>query len=656
VTDGESEGAAITVGTTRVSLRRLKETSLAVMRALGDGEARSTVEIAARAGLPVKTVYHAVNRLWYSHRLLRSRKRCGVVELSGCAYARRPDYRYLVRLEEERFRVWKGAEYFADIAFRQRALHGVRRSKRTGLILRLLAEKGALSFRDLVSEVRLPERKLSTTLNELCKTRRILRTQSRPVLYRVREGDEKVATFGGREFFAHQKQRGRSKTQRILRWVARNLKDRAMFTTEIREQLNREGLEVRQAHIMSALKPCESKTIYIRGYQMANAQTPFQRGYAITALNPALPADKALDDAIQKTERLLKDQPTRSPVLDAAQKCYMIITDLSKRKDIASSLYVMGKLGLTQHTLEKVLMKTLDLYPDILRVSIFGDENGHYGYPHFYNRKMITQEDLQAAMRAKEHYWAKVKKSDDRKGHALEGVVWRMLEICEKARFMRQKHRQTARSTEMHPYRHTVHLIHPVRNRMKNAELDGVWQGDRRKRLGGTESVLNMLESKYTLIHRDDLTDFIEKVKWSKEFGADAQNDLRVIKNDVVLWLVGEAIDDKATIQVGSDMLSVAQYAARLAIKFIKVTDLNKRLSERGWKKASVRAICKIAKDANQAMAIVDDIWKHPETAKEIITSYTQKNHSILEQERLLDSRIRTKRLSKTIFDVDDLT
>ena len=120
--------------------------------------------------------------------------------------------------------------------------------------------------------------------------------------------------------------------------------------------------------------------------------------------------------------------------------------------------------------------------------------------------------------------------------------------------------------------------------------------------------------------------------------------------------LVGEAIDDKATIQVGSDMLSVAQYAARLAIKFIKVSDLNKRLSERGWKKASVKAISKIAKDANQAMAIVDDIWKHPETAKEITTSYAQKNHSILEQERLLNSRIRTKRLSKTIFDVDDLT
>ena len=66
---GEPDGAAITVGTTRVSLRGLKETSLAVIRSLADGEARSTVEIAARSGLPVKTVYHAVNRLWYTHRL-----------------------------------------------------------------------------------------------------------------------------------------------------------------------------------------------------------------------------------------------------------------------------------------------------------------------------------------------------------------------------------------------------------------------------------------------------------------------------------------------------------------------------------------------------------------------------------------------------------
>lgn len=340
-------------------------------------------------------------------------------------------------------------------------------------------------------------------------------------------------------------------------------------------------------------------------------------------------------------------------MLDAAQKCYMIITDLSKRKDIASSLYIMGKLRLTQHQLERVLRKTLELYPDIGRASIFGDEQGNFGYPHYYNKKAISQEDLQAAVKEKENYWAKVKRSDDRKGHALEGVAWKMLERSAGAHFITQEHRQTGRSTEMQPYRHTVHLIRPVRQRQRNAELDGVWQSQDRTPLGDTEKVLNILEAKYTLITRDDLLDYLDKVRWSKEYGADAQNNQRIIKNDIVLWMVGEAIDNRAAIQVGSDLLTVASYASCLGIKFIKVSDLNKKLVERGWKHASIKAICRIAKDANEAMQILDEIWRHPQEAKETLAKYAQRNQAILEEERMLDSRIK-KRYSKTILDIED--
>jgi len=650
----EAAGDALIVGTTRVSVRRLKETSLAVMRALADGAAHSTAEIAQRTRLPVKTVYHAVNRLWYSHRLLRSRRSCGRVELPGCTYRLRPDYRWMIRLDPGAYRIWRGAEYFADTALPEPRLRGVKRSKRTGVILRLLSEKGALSFRQIVDALRLPDRKTSKTLNALCKTHRIIRTRQRPVLYRIRESDEKVVRFQGKEFFAYERRKGKSKNRQILGWVLRNLKDRAMFTVDIRQRLRREGLEVPQSHIMSALKPFDLKTIYVRGYQTANAQAPFQRGYAITALNPTLTQDEAIEDAIRKTDRLLKDQPTKSPVLDAAQKAYAVVTDLSNRKDIASSLYVMSRLRLTQHQLERALGKTLELYPDIARVSIFGDEQGNFGYPHYYNRKAISPEDLQAAVKAKENYWAKVKRSDDRKGHALEGVVWKMLEKLIGARFITQQHRQTGRSTEMHPYRHTIHLIRPVRGRQKNAELDGVWESRDRTKLGDIEGVRNILETKYTLIHRDDLVDFVDKVKWSKEYGADDKDNQRIIKNGIVLWMVGGTID-KGTIEVGDDTLSVAAYARRLGINFIKISDFNKKLNDCGWKKASIKTICKVAKDANEAMQILDEIWRHPQQAKETIAKYAQRNQAILEQERLLDSRIK-RRHSKTILDLDDLT
>lgn len=217
------------------------------MRALADGKAHSTVDIAERTRLPVKTVYHAVNRLRYSHRLLRSRRSCGRVDVPGCAYRLRPDYRFLIRLEPGAYRIWRGEEYFADTALPGPRLHGVKRSKRTGLILRLLSEKEALSFRQIVDTLHLPERKTSKTLNILCKTHRIIRTRQRPVMYHVKENNEKIVRIGGREFFAYERWRGKSKNQQILGWVLRNLKNRAMFTVDIRRRLGREGLEVPQS-------------------------------------------------------------------------------------------------------------------------------------------------------------------------------------------------------------------------------------------------------------------------------------------------------------------------------------------------------------------------------------------------------------------------
>jgi len=53
-------------------------------------------------------------------------------------------------------------------------------------------------------------------------------------------------------------------------------------------------------------------------------------------------------------------------------------------------------------------------------------------------------------------------------------------------------------------------------------------------------------------------------------------------------------------------------------------------------------------------MQILDEIWKHPKRAKEILAKYSEQNRSILEQERMLDARMKKSRLSKTILDVDE--
>jgi hypothetical protein len=309
----------------------------------------------------------------------------------------------------------------------------------------------------------------------------------------------------------------------------------------------------------------------------------------------------------------------------------------------------MNELACTRHQLELGIKKAMELYPNIKRVSIFGDENGDYGYPHFYNERVLAEPDLTAAVKAKEQYLMKVKSSDERKGHALEGVVWWSLDKFRGARFLPQKHRTEG----MHPFRHTLHLIKPVRKRKKSAEIDGVWQSREPGTLCAHEKVTNVVEAKFALVRREDLEDFVEKVRWSKEFGANDRHG-RVIKNGVVLWVAGAAIDNKATIPVGNEYLTVAQYAARLAIKFIPTSEINAQLQKRGWEKASANAICKVAKDANEAMQILDEIWKHPDRAKDILSKYREQNKSILEQERMLEARIKKARLSKTILDVDE--
>ena len=53
-------------------------------------------------------------------------------------------------------------------------------------------------------------------------------------------------------------------------------------------------------------------------------------------------------------------------------------------------------------------------------------------------------------------------------------------------------------------------------------------------------------------------------------------------------------------------------------------------------------------------MDILDQIWAHPKEAKGIISKHTEQNKSILEQERMLELRMKKTRLSKTILDIDE--
>ena len=628
----------------------LGATSCAVLKILESGEPRSTVQLALASGLPVKTVYHALYRLWYMGRLLRSSKSAGRVQLPDCGYSDRPDYRYLLRRDDENGRIVRGIQYVADAeiahVFRSKPA-GVMRNSTIGRIMAALSDHSPISFRQLAQELSIRETKLSSALYDLYRTRRIVHSEKRPIRYAI------MTSPIGKGFVAYKRHEGKSKRQRILEWISKNLQNKAVFTVDLRQALLREGVELSQSQIMDTLREREwaqnGAAVYVRGYQQGHRQSPFAKGYAITALDNTGPMDTALAEAVERTERLLKNQPTKSPVLDNAQKTYHIITDLSLRKDIASTYYVQDRLGVNGHRLERVLEKTMELYPNIKKVSVFGNELGDYGYPHYYNTDHITKEHLAAAVKAKESYIIREKSGDHRRGHSLEGVIWRFLERALSARFLQQKHRTDG----MHPYRHTIHLIRPIGQRKRNAELDGVWLSKETDMLGEEQQVTNILEVKYSLISKQDFEDYIEKVRWSKEYGADSK-DTRIIKNGVILWLAGEIIDNTATIRVGNELLTVAAYARRLGIKFLKISDINHKLQQHGWTKASIKTICRVAKDADEAMQIFDQIWKAPTKAKDILGSYAERNRPILEKERILEDLNRKHRLGKTIFDTHE--
>jgi hypothetical protein len=469
-------------------------------------------------------------------------------------------------------------------------------------------------------------------------------------LWKPRTNGETSCFVNGEAFIEHKPRPSKSLSQSIIEYVREYLHDRAAFTTGLRTKLEeRLGTSIRQSMVMYVLGRYRHREVYVRGYQSADKMTPFEQGFAVTWIDPHLPREQALAEAKERTDKLLQDEQTTSPLFQRVHSIYDIVTDASLKRDIAGQIYVMSEVGCSRHQLELALKKTMEFYPSIKRVSIFGDEQGNYGYPHYYNEKILSHDDLDAAVRAKQQYLMKVKKCDERKGHALEGVVWWSLEKFRRARFLPQRHRTEG----MHPYRHTLHLIKPVRRRKKSAEIDGVWESREPALLCNNEEVTNLIEVKFNLIRRDDVEDLLDIARFSKEFGADDRHG-RVIRNGVVLWMAGAAIDNRASILVGNEYLTIASFAARLGIKFIPISQINEQLQHHGWEKASVKAICRKAKDAHEAMEMLDQIWAHPEKAKEIIAKYAEQNKSILEQERMLEARMKKTRLSKTILDIDE--
>jgi hypothetical protein len=147
-----------------------------------------------------------------------------------------------------------------------------------------------------------------------------------------------------------------------------------------------------------------------------------------------------------------------------------------------------------------------------------------------------------------------------------------------------------------------------------------------------------VLECKYGLIHRRDVDDFLEVLRWSKEFGVDTPEG-RMVKQGIVGVFAGTTFDpnEKVTLRDGS-RVSLAAYAGRLNVHLLKASDFNGKLRERGCApNVSVQRICRLARDEGEVRMALDAIWRSPDGAEETLSGMAARNQELYEFERMLE-------------------
>jgi len=413
-----------------------------------------------------------------------------------------------------------------------------------------------------------------------------------------------------------------SKARAILDFLKKN-KDRAFFSREIAEALKDRGVEVRD--VMSNVRRFERKgLVYVRGYKTDDRQTPFKEGYLITWLDPDKPRQQAIEEAIRKTDRVLADRASTSPFMERIHRIRDIVLEHSALKEIVSFSYIRNKLGCTEHEAEVAVGRVLQLYPDIREVKLFNN------YRYYYHAS-LSDEDLSAAIEMKKNYIRITKGRANRIGHNWEAVAeWFIDKFTTGAKFWTQNHRNKG----MDPRRITLRLLKSVGGRRRTAEVDRVWEVT-----PGVFAppIIYVLSCKWGLVTKKHVDDFLEVLRWSKEFGVDTP-DGRKVKQGVIGVFAASAFDPKEKVRLKDEtVISLASYAARMNIQLLKAADFNQRLRERGCPvKVTVQKICKVARNEDEVREILNAVWKSPERAEEILAEVMERNKDIYDFERIL--------------------
>jgi hypothetical protein len=413
----------------------------------------------------------------------------------------------------------------------------------------------------------------------------------------------------------------RSKARMVLEYLKEN-SEKAFFSKEIADTLKESG--VRISDVMSNARRYERQgRVYVRGYRAHDRQTPFKEGYLLTWIDPNLPREDAITQAVQRTDRALEGRAATSPTIERVYRIRDMIFAATKTRDILAQSYLAHELGCSDHELETSTRRTLQLYPELKELKLFNN------YRYFYHASM-PPEDLKAAIAMKENYIRIEKGRDNRVGHNWEAAVeWFVDKFTTGASFRDQPHRTAG----MDARRITLHLIRSVGGRRLNAEVDRVWTVTPGLFSPPTTYVL---ECKWGLVRKRDVDDFLNVLRWSKDYGVDTP-DGRQLKQGVTGVFAGTAFKPDENVLVNGQPISLTTYANRLNISLLKAADFNEKLHEQGCKRdLSIQKICSAARDENEVRELLERIWQHPTQAANILAEVLGKNEELYRFERML--------------------
>jgi len=517
-----------------------------------------------------------------------------------------------------------------------------------GEVLGLLSDCTPRSFSDIVKETGLGRKAVEGALYRLWREGRILRTEKplmeaqrifkgrggvthnlrRYHLYVLKPEDKDSVEFQGMRFVKYVKKERKverkSKAKIIYEFLERN-QNSAFFSKEIAEALKEKG--IKPPDVMTNLRRLEKKgLVYVRGYRTGYGETPFKEGFLITWLDPAKQREKAIEEAIRRTERALVEKSNSSPVMQRIHVIRDQLIEASKLHDLVSFEFLQNKLGCSEYELETALKRAMQLYPEIREVKLFNR------FRYFYHASM-SEGDFKKALARKENYIRAVSGRRNRIGHNWEACVeWFIDKFTTGAHFMTQDHR----NKKMDKRRITLHLIKSVKGRINKAEVDRVWTVT-----PGifTRPITYVLECKWGLVSKRDVDDFLEVLRWSSDFGVNTPEG-RQVKQGVIGVFAGSAFNARERVRLKDDtVVNLPTYAARMNIQLLKASDFNQKLRERGCMKATVQKICKYAKDENEVREILEAIWKRPEKDAQILAEVASRNREVYEFERMLEGK-----------------